>query len=131
MAKEPSIDEALERAKRAQADRLNAIRVVAEARQHLADIREETDRELAELQAQITERVKEAERGDLRAYNAAVQTGWSTEELRKIGYTEPEKKARVRRRTARKPAATDSGKAASTGSASNTQTPVTNASVGT
>ena len=41
----------------------------------------------------------------IRAYNAAQSAGWSADELRKIGLPEPEKKARVRRRAARKPAA--------------------------
>ncbi|MCA9695855.1 MAG: hypothetical protein KC636_40130, partial [Myxococcales bacterium] len=99
MSKEPSIEEAIERAKRAQEDRINAIRGVGEARQNLADVREVTERELAELQAKITERVREAERADVKAYNAALSAGWSIEELRKIGYAEPEKKKRTRRRS--------------------------------
>ncbi|WP_285127162.1 hypothetical protein [Propionibacterium freudenreichii] len=99
MSKEPSIEEAIERAKRAQEDRINAIRGVGEARQNLADVREVTERELAELQAKITERVREAERADVKAYNAALSAGWSIEELRKIGYSEPEKKKRTRRRS--------------------------------
>ena len=87
MSKEPSIEEAIERAKRAQEDRINAIRGVGEARQNLADVRE------------VTERVREAERADVKAYNAALSAGWSVEELRKIGYSEPEKKKRTRRRS--------------------------------
>ena len=75
---------------------------VAEARQGLADVREETARELAELQAQLNERISEAERADVKAYNAAISAGWTPEELKKIGFTEPEKKARTRRRNARK-----------------------------
>jgi len=105
MAKELSIEEVVERARRAQEDRLNAIRTLAEARQGVTDVREETDRELAELQARIAQRVGDAEREDVKAYNAAVSAGWSPEELRKIGFTEPDKKARARRRAARKPAA--------------------------
>lgn len=57
------------------------------------------ERDLAELQAEITERVREAERADVKAYNAALSAGWSVEELRKIGYAEPEKKKRTRRRS--------------------------------
>lgn len=81
------------------------MRAVAEARQRLVDVQEETARELADLQARIAERVADAERDDVRAYNAAQSAGWSADELRKIGLPEPEKKARVRRRAARKPAA--------------------------
>lgn len=98
-------EEAIERAKRLQEDRINAVRAVAEARQRLVDVQEETARELADLQARIAERVADAERDDVRAYNAAQSVGWSADELRKIGLPEPEKKARVRRRAARKPAA--------------------------
>lgn len=92
----------MERAQRAQEDRINAIRVVGEARQSLADVREETARELAELQAQIAKRVADAEREDVKAFNAAITAGWSVEELRKIGYAEPDKKVRARRRSTRK-----------------------------
>jgi hypothetical protein len=104
MAKEPTVEQAIERARRAQEDRLTTIRTVAEARQALADVREDTARELAQLQARIAERVAEAEHADVRAYNAAVSAGWSTDELKKIGFTEPDKKSRTRRKAARKTA---------------------------
>lgn len=116
MAKEPSIEEAVERARRAQEDRISAIRLVGEARQSLADVREETARELAELQAQIAKRVSDAEREDVKAFNAAITAGWSVEELRKIGYAEPDKKVRARRRSTRK---TGPKSAAQTDSVSN------------
>lgn len=67
-------------------------------------MREETARELADLQAKITDRIAAAERDDVRAYNAAQSAGWTVDELRKIGLPEPEKKARVKRRAARRPA---------------------------
>lgn len=105
MAKELSIEEAVERAKRAQEDRIVAIRQLAEARQGVADVREETARELADLQASVAQRVGDAEREDVKAYNAALSAGWSSDELRKIGFTEPDKKVRAKRRAARKPAA--------------------------
>lgn len=104
MATQLTPEEAIERAKRLQDERLNAVRGVAEARQALVDVREETDRELSELQARIAERIGNAEREDLRAYSAAVSAGWTADELRKIGFSEPDKKARVRRRATRKPA---------------------------
>ena len=47
----------------------------------------------------------DAEREHVKAYNAAAAAGWTAEELRKIGFAEPDKKARVRRRATRKPAA--------------------------
>ena len=97
-------EEAIERARRLQDERLNAVRGVAEARQGLVDVRERTDRELAELQARIAEQIAEAEREDVRAYNAAVSAGWTADELRKFGFSEPDKKVRARRRATRKPA---------------------------
>ena len=97
-------EEAIERARRLPDERLNAVRGVAEARQGLVDVRERTDRELAELQARIAEQIADAERQDVRAYNAAISAGWTADELRKIGFSEPDKKARTRRRATRKPA---------------------------
>ncbi|QTE30345.1 hypothetical protein [Pengzhenrongella sicca] len=102
MAKHLSPDDAAARAKALQDDRLNAIRTIAIARQAVADVREQTTRELTELQATITQRIGDAERDDVRAYNAAVSAGWTPDELRKIGFGEPDKKARVRRRAARR-----------------------------
>lgn len=114
MSRTPSIDEAIQRAKQVQDDRINAIRSLGEARQQLADIQSDTARQLAELQAQIAEQIKAAERDDLKAYNAALNAGWSTDELRKIGYSEPEKKRRTRRRSTR------SSRASNTSAPSNT-----------
>ncbi|MFT8396687.1 hypothetical protein [Propionibacterium sp.] len=108
MSKEPSIEEAVDRARRVQEDRINSIRILAEARQGLADTREETATELAKLQASITERVGTAERADVKAYNAAVSAGWTPEELHKIGYAEPDKKKRIRHRATRRKAAPES-----------------------
>ena len=104
MATQLTPEEAIERARRLQDDRLTAVRTVAEARQSLSDVRDETARELADLQARIAERIATAEREDVRAYSAALSAGWSADELRKIGFSEPDKKARTRRRSTRKPA---------------------------
>lgn len=71
----------------------------------MADVRDETARELAELQASVAQRVGDAEREDVKAYNAALSAGWSSDELRKIGFGGPDKKVRAKRRAARKPAA--------------------------
>ncbi|WP_205635453.1 hypothetical protein [Actinomyces gaoshouyii] len=64
---------AIELAKRAREERINAIRSVGEARQNLADVREVTERELAELRAKITERVREAEQADVKAYQRGAE----------------------------------------------------------
>lgn len=114
MATTPTPEEAIDRAKRVLDDRIDTIRQAVEARQHVADVREETDRERAELEARIAQRVGDAERADVKAYNAAVRAGWSPDELRKIGLPEPDKKARTRRRAARKPATSHAAPSAPT-----------------
>lgn len=102
MANELKIEEVMERARLAQEDRMAAIRVVAEARQSLLDVQTQTEQELSELRAKATQRVAVAEREDVRAYNASLTAGWTVEELKKIGFGEPVKKTRARRRSARK-----------------------------
>lgn len=102
MAKEPTVEEAIEIANRIQADRITAIRGVGEARQNLADVRESAARRLAEVKRENAEQIAAAEREDVRQYSAAQAAGWSADELRKIGYPEPDKKARVRKRQARR-----------------------------
>jgi predicted phage gp36 major capsid-like protein len=102
MAKEPSVEEAIEIANRIQADRITAIRGLAEARQNLADVREAAARRLAEVERENAEQIAAAEREDVKQYSAAQTAGWSADELRKIGYPEPDKKSRVRKRQARK-----------------------------
>jgi len=101
MARVPTPEEAVERARRSQEQRLKAIQSLAEARQRIGDVRADGERERSELEARIARQISDAEKADVRAYNAAVAAGWSTSELRKIGFPEPERKkraARARRR---------------------------------
>lgn len=100
MATTPTPEEAVERARRAQDDRIETVRKLAHARQELATEREDADRERANLEARIKERAQQFEAADVKAYTAATAAGWTPEELRKIGFPEPEKKRRVRRRSA-------------------------------
>jgi hypothetical protein len=101
MAKELSVEEAVERAQRIQEERIGAIRGLAGARQNLADVRESAARRLAEVERETAEQIAEAEREDVKQYGAAQAAGWSVEELRKVGYAEPDKKVRVRKRQSR------------------------------
>lgn len=72
-----------ERAARALLDnRIASVRALVEARQALADRRDE---------------VAAAEREDARRYAAALRDGWSADELRKLGIGEPDKAHRSRR----------------------------------
>src|SRR4051794_9565485 len=78
MAKELSIDDIDQKARELLDRRIASVRTLVTARQALADLREQ---------------VAEAEREDVRLYNAALSDGWSADELRKLGLAEPEKKA--------------------------------------
>ncbi len=102
MANELNMDEIMERAARAQEGRLAAIQGVVEARQALTDEHTSTDKELAELQESIAKRLAAAEQNDLRAYSASISAGWTPDELKKIGFSEPEKMARARKRRSRR-----------------------------
>ncbi|RJK92505.1 hypothetical protein [Vallicoccus soli] len=89
-----SPDAVADAAQRLLNDRINAVRALAEARQARNDARAQLD---------------EAERADAAAYAAAQRAGWSTDELRKVGFDEPTRKApgRPRRqRTTRSTSAT-------------------------
>lgn len=108
MTKSPTPQEAVHRAERAQQDRIESIRRLAEARQHLDDVRADGGRRRAELEQQIRDAIDAAELDDTSAFVAATTAGWSTVELRKIGFPEPAKtRARTNRRKAQtKPAST-------------------------
>lgn len=101
MAQIPTLEEAMQRAQRAVDDRLAAVRRLAESRQKVADVREQNDRERAELERVLSERLATAESDDVRSWNATLGAGWTVEELRRIGYQEPEKKRRARNRATR------------------------------
>lgn len=74
--------------------RMDSVRELVKARQAVADARE---------------LLSQAEDEDARRYQAALSAGWTADELRAAGLLEPEKKARVRKRAARRstPAAPD------------------------
>ncbi|MFE7606554.1 hypothetical protein ACFU1Q_15470 [Brachybacterium paraconglomeratum] len=74
--------------------------MLVQTRQELTSERESADRERAELEARLRERMREHEAADVKAFNAATAGGWTPDELRKIGFPEPEKKRRLRRRSA-------------------------------
>lgn len=104
MKDSPDSQEAIERARAVMDTRLETIRHLVDARQNRVDVKTTTDQELAELQASISHRIADAEKADLDAYNAAKSAGWTPEELRKIGFADPTKKPRTRRRSTRRPA---------------------------
>lgn len=102
MAKTLSVEEAEARANQLQKERLSAIRGLAEARQNVVDVRAEADRRRADLERELSASISAAERDDVMKYNAAQSAGWTDTELRKIGFDEPDKKQRTRKRAARK-----------------------------
>lgn len=70
-------------------NRMDSVRSLVKSRQAVADAREA---------------LSSAEDEDARRFQAALSAGWKVEELRSAGFPEPEKKLRVRKRTAHKPA---------------------------
>lgn len=89
MAKTVSIDEAVERAKQAQDQKIETIRTLAQKRQEVVDVHE-----------RFAEELKRAEVEDLHAYQLALKAGWTAADLKKIGFDEPSKKRSPRRRKA-------------------------------
>ncbi|KKX99549.1 hypothetical protein ABTZ44_19960 [Microbacterium oxydans] len=116
MAKTLSVEEAEARANQLQQERLSAIRGLAEARQNVVDVRADADRRRAELERELAASVSDAERDDVLRYNAALSAGWTDAELRKIGFDEPDKKQRTRKRAARKQTSSQSAPASANGS---------------
>lgn len=96
MANTPNVDEAVELARQAQEDRIEAVKKLAESRQTVADAKEA---------------LAQAEAEDLKAWNHAVGLGWPEAELKKIGFKEPDKK----RRTKRQPPARERSRSGSPG----------------
>lgn len=89
-------------------NRINSVRTLVTARQAVADLREQ---------------ISDAEAEDVKAYRAALADGWSADELRKLGLDEPDKKQRVRRRTAaRRPSQSEAANKAQPAAADATTT---------
>ena len=105
MPTELTVDEAVERATRAQEARIESIRDLAKGRQSLADVKADAAQRVADLERENAERISAAEREDIRLYSAATRAGWSADELRKIGFDAPVKRRRVARRKQANPAA--------------------------
>ena len=94
----PSIEEALERAKQAQEERLNAVTDLVTKRQQNADAQEHAERRRRELETELSAQLKDAENADVVAYSRALNVGWTEQELKKIGLPAPTKKTRTKRR---------------------------------
>lgn len=104
MTRIPSPDEVVERARRANDERIESVRALAHSRQAVADAAAEGSERVAAVQREVAESIAAAEARDVAAFDAALSAGWTAPELRKLGLNEPAKKARVartRRRSAR------------------------------
>lgn len=82
-----NIDETEKQARALLDARIESVRAVVNARQTVADLRDQ---------------LAAAEREDARLYNAALRDGWSADELKKLGIAEPEKAPKARKRAPRK-----------------------------
>lgn len=98
---EPTVEEALARARQAQEDRIDAIRSLANSRKALAYARDDAEARLAVLKSDLDATIKAAEKDDRRSYQAAVRAGWSDAELKKIGYHAPDRNQQPRKRRAK------------------------------
>ena len=104
MAKTLNPDEVVERARRAQEDRLTVVRGLAEAEQNVTETRKLAAERVAEAEREAKSLVADAERAHVREYQAATRAGWSADELKGLGFSEPEKTARTRKRAPKKAA---------------------------
>lgn len=68
-------------------NRMDSVRELVKSRQKVADTRDA---------------LSAAEDEDARRYQAALTAGWTADELRSAGLSEPEKKLRVRKRATRR-----------------------------
>ncbi|MDP9888639.1 hypothetical protein LFT44_21895 (plasmid) [Arthrobacter sp. FW306-05-C] len=68
-------------------NRMDSVRELVKSRQKVADARDA---------------LSVAEDEDVRRYQAALAAGWTADELRSAGLSEPEKKLRVRKRAVRR-----------------------------
>lgn len=115
MTKELNVNEIVERARQSQENRLAVIQGLAEAQQNVTDVRAEAAVKIAKAEQEANALIAAAERQHVTEFAGAQRAGWSADELKSLGFTEPDKKVRTRKRTARKPVskAADSGAPAS------------------
>lgn len=99
MATTPTPEDVAERVRRSQEQRIETEWELAESRQALTDQREAADRERAKLEARSKNKLREREAAEVEAYSKTTFAEWIFEELRKIGFPEPEKKRPARCRT--------------------------------
>lgn len=97
MAMNPSVEQALERARRAQEDRLATVQRLAEARQQLDMARLEGEQRIAAVRKEVDATIRDVTTADAKAYQAALASGWAPAELKKIGFADPHAAPRKRR----------------------------------
>ncbi|WP_327332919.1 hypothetical protein [Streptomyces anulatus] len=89
----PSTQEIIERMHRLQAERNLAFAPLASVMSQ----REEIEKEIADLRDQLEKRLAELEAPYKTAYSGAVSGGWSVEELATLGAPEPPRRGRPKR----------------------------------
>ena len=102
MTKELNVNEVVERARRAQESRLAVIKGLAEAQQNVTKVRADAAEQIAKIEQETSALIAAAEREHVSEFQGAQRAGWSADELKSLGFTEPDKTARMRKRTARK-----------------------------
>lgn len=114
MAPELTIEDAVARARKTEERRIETIRLLVTAQQGVRTAQQEGAERVAQAQREAEERLRAAEKENAQRYSEALAAGWSVADLRKIGFHEPPKHTRSRRRgTTRRTRSADSNGSAS------------------
>lgn len=103
----PTPDQAVEAARQAEEQRLEAIRRLADARQNVEQQAADAKQQRADLEKQLASERNAAEHDARLAWKMALSAGWTPADLRKIGFPAPTKKRRSTPRQANNDAKTD------------------------
>lgn len=120
MPKPISREDVTARAEQVLTQRRDAVAALADAQASVDDLTATFARELDDLRAAQAARLKDAAAANTRAWTGALGAGWSEEDLRRFGFTEPEVKTRARRARATSAPAAPAPPSLSAASASGT-----------
>lgn len=115
MPKPISRQDVTARAEQVLNQRREAVSALADTQSAVDDLTATFARELEDLRAAQATRLKDTAAANTRAWTNAVSAGWSEEDLRRFGFTEPEVKTRTRRARGATPAAASTTPATTSG----------------
>ncbi|GAB3930755.1 hypothetical protein GCM10011575_47190 [Microlunatus endophyticus] len=112
MAPELTIEDAVARARQAEERRIDAVRRLAEAQQDVTAQQQASTEKVAQAKREGDELVAAAQKENARRYSEALSAGWTAAELRKIGFRDPKRGQRTKRRRSAPDTPTESDTAA-------------------